>query len=96
MGIFKIAILGSLVFTSAAFARPVSYTDSFTFMTYSNYMKESFYVHYSPTFRKSIGVEILEDKGFGTSYGLLRYTQLLMRKNTKNSQANFTLFQVWG
>ena len=44
------------------FGRPVSYTDSFTFMTFSNYMKESVYVHYSPSYKQSIGVEVLEDK----------------------------------
>ena len=48
MGIYKAALLGSLAWTCAVFGRPVSYTDSFTFMTYSNYMKESLYVHYSP------------------------------------------------
>ena len=78
------------------FGRPVSYNDSFTFMTYSNYMKESLYVHYSPSFKHSIGVEVLEDKSFDTSYGLLRYTRLLMRKNTKNLKLTSTLFQVWG
>ena len=76
--------------------RDRSYTDSFTFMTYSNYMKESLYVHYSPSFKQSIGVEVLEDKGFHTSYGLLRYTRLLMRKNTKNSQANFYFIASFG
>ena len=96
MGIYKIALLGSLVWTCAVFGRPVSYTDSFTFMTYSNYMKESLYVHYSPSFKRSIGVEVLEDKGFDTSYGLLRYTQLLMRKNTKKSQANLYFISSLG
>ena len=96
MGIFRIAILGSLVWTSAVFGRPVSYTDSFTFMTFSNYMKESVYVHYSPSYKQSIGVEVLEDKSFETSYGLLRYTRLLMRKNTKNSQANFYFISSLG
>ena len=96
MGISKFTILGGLVWTCAVFGRPVSYTDSFTFMMYSNYMKESLYVHYSPTFKQSIGVEFLEDKAFDTSYGLLRYTRLLMRKNTKNSQANFYFISSLG
>ena len=96
MGIFRIAILGSLVWTSAVFGRPVSYTDSFTFMTFSNDMKASVYLHYSPSYKQSIGVEVLEDKSFDTSYGLLRYTRLLMRKNTKNSQANFYFISSLG
>ena len=90
MGIYKFFLLTiSLFFVSQTFARPVSYTDSFTFMTYSNYMRDSFYVHYSPSFKRSIGIEVLEDKAYETSYGLLKYTQLLLRKNTKQSQANF-------
>ena len=54
------------------------------------------YVHYSPSYKQSIGVEVLEDKSFDTSYGLSRYTQLLMRKNTKKSQANFYLISSLG
>ena len=96
MGIYKIAILSSLVWSCAVPGRPVSYTGSFTLMKFSNYMKESVYVHYSPSYKQSIGVEVLEDKGFDSSYGLLRYTRLLMRKNTKNSQANFYFISSLG
>ena len=51
-------------------------------------MKNSSYVHYSPSYKRSIGIEVSEDLAFNTSYGLLRYTQLIIRKNTKKSQAN--------
>ena len=67
-----------------------------TLMKFSNYIKESVYVHYSPSYKQSIGVEVLEDKGFDTSYGLFRYTRLLMRKNTKTLKLTFTSFQLWG
>jgi hypothetical protein len=65
-------------------------------MTLSDDSKDSVYVHYSPSFKRSFGIEILGDKTFTTSYGLLRYTQLLFRKNTKKSQANFYFISSLG
>ncbi len=91
MGILKFYLSIFMLCASTTFARPVSYSNSFTFMSSSNDMKESLYIHYSPSFRHSIGVEILKDKMFDTSYGLVRYTHLLFRKNTSKSQTNFYL-----
>ena len=38
----------------------------------------------------------MEDKAASTSYGLIRYTRLLMRKNTKNSQTNIYFISSLG
>jgi len=65
-------------------------------MTFSNFMKNSLYIHYSPSYKRSVGIEISEDKAFNSSYGLFRYTQLVLRKNTKKSQANFYFNAVLG
>lgn len=88
MGIFLTSFVVALLAVSTAFARPISYTDSFTFMTLSDDSRDSVYVHYSPSFKRSVGIEISDDKTFRTTYGLLRYTQLLFRKNTRKSQTN--------
>ena len=61
---------------------------SSTLMAYSNNMKNSIYYHYSPTYKFSLGLEMIEDKVFDNSYGYFRFTNLLNRKNTKNSQRN--------
>jgi hypothetical protein len=65
-------------------------------MSLSDDSKDSVYVHYSPSFKRSFGIEIFDDKIFSTSYGLLRYTNLLFRKNTKKSQANLYFISSLG
>ena len=69
-------------------ARPVSWSQGSTLMAYSNNMKNSIYYHYSPTYKFSLGLEMIEDKVFDNSYAYFRFTNLLNRKNTKNSQRN--------
>ena len=69
-------------------ARPVSWSQGSTLMAYSNNMKNSIYYHYSPTYKFSLGLEMVEDKVFDNSYAYFRFTNLLNRKNTKNSQRN--------
>ena len=96
MGILLSIFIVIVLSVSTAFARPISYSDSFTFMTLSDDSKDSVYVHYSPSFKRSVGIEILDDKTFTTSYGLLRYTELLFRKNTKKSQANLYFISSLG
>ena len=69
-------------------ARPISYSGGHTLMHFNDNMKESIYYHYSPTYRYSFGIESLNDKVFDISSTYLRFTYLLNRKNTKNSQRN--------
>merc|ERR1711991_199775 len=51
-------------------------------------MKNSIYYHFSPTYKFSLGLEMVEDKVFDNSYAYFRFTRLLNRKNTQNSQRN--------
>ena len=57
-------------------------------MAFSNNVKDSLYYHYSPSYKYSIGIERLKDKFFNTNYSYARFTYLLNRKNTDNSQRN--------
>ena len=54
----------------------------------SDNIKNSIYYHYSPSYKYSIGIEVIKDKYFNDNYSYLRYTYLLNRKNTENSQRN--------
>ena len=87
MGIYKIIIF-SLVFLINIDARPISYSGGTTIMYKSDSMSNSFYAHYSPTYKYSIGIENVDDKFFNESYNYLRLTYLLNRKNTNISQRN--------
>ena len=88
MGIYiKIFFILLLVLNTEA--RPISYSGGHTLMHFNDNMKESIYYHYSPSFKYSIGVEELNNKIFDRSETNLRFTYLVNRKNTKNSQRNF-------
>ena len=80
-----------LIISLASFgldARPISYSGGSTLMGHSNNMKDSFYYHYSPSYKYSIGIESLDDKVIGDSYSYTRLTYLINRKNTELSQRN--------
>ena len=52
----KIAIfLFNILFISFLNARPISYADSWTLMSYNDYKKNSILIHYTPTSKYSIG-----------------------------------------
>ena len=57
-------------------------------MLFSDNMKTSIYYHYSPSYKYSFGVETLEDKSLNRNYSYLRFTYLLNRKNSAESQRN--------
>ena len=69
-------------------ARPISYSGASTLMAFSDTMKNSIYYHYSPTYKYSLGVELVRDKVQKKEYAFFRFTSLLNRKNTKRSQRN--------
>ena len=60
-------------------------------MAFSDQAKHSFYYHYSPTYKFSVGVEAVEIRQNGDEHSYLRLTYLLDRKNTQNSQRNLYL-----
>ena len=73
------------------FARPISYADSWTFMTYNNYDSNSTLIHYSPTSKYSVGYksEYWQSKEYFLNSLNLNY--LIKRINKKFSQANVYL-----
>ena len=92
MIICKASFLGFFLlfftFLSSIYARPISYADSWTFMTYNNYDSHSSLVHYSPTSKYSIGYksEYWQNKEYFLNSINLNY--LIKRINKKYSQAN--------
>ena len=57
----------------------------------SNSMMSSYYYHYSPSFKYSVGAEYINDRYYNDQYISIRSTYLLDRKNTKASQRNLYL-----
>ena len=69
-------------------ARSISYPEGFTLMSHSDIYKDSVYFHYSPSFKYSVGLEVAKDDYFDDEYSFFRFTYLLNRENTQNSQSN--------
>lgn len=88
MGI-KILVLSLILTSLYCHSRPISYSEGFTLMSHSDNYKDSIYFHYSPSFKYSVGVEVLKDDYFNDEFSYFRFTYLLNRKNTQRSQRNF-------
>ena len=86
MGI-RFLLLFLLVPTSLQ-ARPVSYSGGSTFMIFSDDMMDSAYYHYSPSYKYSLGIELVDEKKQTEDHVYFRHTYLLDRKNTQHSQRN--------
>ena len=69
-------------------ARPISYSGGSTVMSNTDNMRDTFYYHYSPTYKYSLGLEAVKDDYFNTDFSYFRLTYLLNRKNTRYSQRN--------
>ena len=93
MGIYNtfITILLLITVSELAFSRPISWSGGSTIMYKSNSMYSSYYYHYSPTYKYSVGAEYINDRHFNDQYVNLKTTYLLNRKNTKSSQGNLYL-----
>ena len=57
-------------------------------MSNTDNMRDTFYYHYSPTYKYSLGLEAVKDDYFKTDFFYFRFTYLLNRKNTRYSQRN--------
>ena len=57
-------------------------------MSNTDNMRDTFYYHYSPTYKYSLGLEAVKDNYFKTDFSYFRLTYLLNRKNTRYSQRN--------
>lgn len=69
-------------------ARPISYSGGSTVMSNTDNMRDTFYYHYSPTYKYSLGLEAVKDDYFNIDFSYFRLTYLLNRKNTRYSQRN--------
>ena len=87
MGIYKIIILVFLMVFNAD-ARPISYSGGTTIMYKSDTFSDSIYLHYSPTYKYSIGLERVKNKFYKNTENYFRFTYLVNRKNTDISQRN--------
>ena len=90
MGIYKIIILVFLMVFNAD-ARPISYSGGTTIMYKSDTFNDSIYLHYSPTYKYSIGLERVKNKFYKNTENYFSFTYLVNRKNTDISQRNLYL-----
>lgn len=88
MGIRFLTFCLLAILSMSVDSRPVSYPGGFTLMTKADNFQNSVYMHYSPTYKYAIGIERKKDKRIEDQYSLLRFTYLVNRKNTHNSQRN--------
>ncbi len=90
MGIYNklIIFFVSVLISEITISRPISWSGGSTFMYKSNSMISSYYYHFSPSYKYSLGVEYINDRYFNNQYVSLKSTYLLGRSNTKFSQGN--------
>lgn len=81
-------ILLSLLSVNQAFARPVSYSGGTTIMQNNNAVYNSLHVHYSPTFKYSVGYKGEYFRDSRIAINMLQLNYLGKRWNKKESQAN--------
>ena len=77
-----------LLWSSASLARPISYVDGHTLMANSGPMADSIYWHYTPNINYSVGLDYQRDKVSNERFPSARFTYLINRKNTDQSQRN--------
>lgn len=69
-------------------ARPVSYPDGWTIMQRNNGDRSALHVHYSPTFKDSIGVYVERNWTDDLQFTGIQYNRLVKRWNGSGSQGN--------
>lgn len=82
---------GLAVYAPTAEARPVSYPGGWTVMQMNNGDMSAAHIHYSPTFRDSIGLYSERNWGEDWHFTGVQYNRLVKRWNTPTSQANLYL-----
>ena len=80
--------IGLALVSPEAEARPVSYPGGWTAMQMNNGDASTLHVHYSPTFKDSIGLYSERNWGEDWHFTGVQYNRLVKRWNTPNSQAN--------
>jgi hypothetical protein len=80
--------IGLALVSPEAEARPVSYPGGWTVMQMNDGDASTLHVHYSPTFKDSIGLYSERNWGEDWHFTGVQYNRLVKRWNTPNSQAN--------
>lgn len=83
-----VLVIGFALASPEAEARPVSYPGGWTAMQLNNGDMSSIHIHYSPTFRDSIGLYSERNWGEDWHFTGVQYNRLVKRWNTPDSQAN--------
>ena len=83
MGIF-LQMFIIIFFIANAEARPISFNGGHTVMVLSDNIKNSMYYHYSPTYKYSIGLELLNRKNTKNSQRNLYFQSGINPERTKN------------
>ncbi len=85
----KISFLIIFLYCNVGFARPVSYPGGWTSIKKINSEMNSILIHYSPSFKYSLGYRAEYYKSKEYSIQTLHYNYLIKRWNKRHSQANF-------
>lgn len=83
-----LTIILCLLWSSASLARPISYVDGHTLMANFGPLEDSIYWHYTPNINYSVGLDYQRDKISNERFPSARFTYLINRKNTAQSQRN--------
>ena len=75
--LIKLTFLFIIIFSNISFARPVSYPEGWTWMTKNNSQVNTMHIHYSPTFRYSLGYRAEYSKAKEYSIHALHYLSLI-------------------
>lgn len=91
MGIRKHILMLCLLVPVCAVGRPISYVGGHTAMFKSDSIRDSYYWHYTPDIRYSLGLDLVKNKLTQESYPAARFTFLVHRENFDNAQLNLYL-----
>lgn len=93
--LFYIIIIFTL-FNSVSYARPISYAGGWTTMFMNDDNRNKMHVHFSPTHKISIGLNIEYFHDEELFFNSIQVNNLLKRWNKKKSQANLYLKSGFG
>lgn len=86
-----LSILSSIIICNNSFSRPVSYSGGTTLMQNNGAIKNSVHLHYSPSYKYSVGYRSEYYRKNQIALNGLQLNNLIKRSNKKNSQTNFYL-----
>ncbi|MFZ8864795.1 MAG: hypothetical protein ACO2XZ_02855 [Rickettsiales bacterium] len=88
---FSLAVIITLLIISNSHARPISYSGGKTIMYYNNGFKHSLHLHYSPSYKYSLGYRYENYKNTDLSLDGIQLNNLIKRWNLQEAQGNIYL-----